>query len=409
VILVLLYMGYDKLWEWLMSHRMGIRYNYPRVPLSERIKAMVANARPYTLILPLFGGWFVIQASLGRLMIPTPDPALTIAALLSLMLINAAGNYWNSIYDLEIDRINKPYRPLPSGRLTVREARIIAVALTWAALALAALVGRIFLALASAAMLLTFLYSAPVVRLKSRLWINNVTQAAIRGVLGPLAAWTVYSSLNARILAVAAVMFVLITAGQSVKDIPDVRGDAAFGIRTLPVVYGVPFTYRVVAAGAALDAALIAALSLMGMLPWGVLIVYAPLAASLVYFTLHPRSTITENQLSWTIFYLTMVGVLFGFTLGSWGILPRAPVARPGARLRPLGPLGRRDEPIRIGSSPRPSMPSPVPGCQYAALAEQPLIAQQVPSFVPAGSPPSPSRPYCGAPAPPPALASARC
>ncbi|MFP3208223.1 MAG: UbiA family prenyltransferase [Nitrososphaeria archaeon] len=322
VILVLLYMGYDKLWEWLMAHRIGIRYNYPHVPLSERIRAIIANARPYTLILPLFGGWFVIQASLGRLMIPTPDPALTIAALLSMMFINAAGNYWNSIYDLEIDRINKPYRPLPSGRLTVREARIIAVALTWAALALAALVGRMFLALASAAMLLTFLYSAPVVRLKSRLWINNVTQAAIRGVLGPLAAWTVYSSLNARILAVAAVMFVLITTGQSVKDIPDVRGDAAFGIRTLPVAYGIPFTYRVVAAGAALDAALIAALSLMGMLPWGVLIVYAPLAASLVYFTLHPRSTVTENQLSWTIFYLTMVGVLFGFTLGSWGLLP---------------------------------------------------------------------------------------
>jgi len=322
VILVLLYMGYDRLWEWLMNHKIGIRYNYPHIPLGEKIRAIIANARPYTLILPVFGGWFVIQASLGHLMIPTPDLALTAIALLSMMLVNAAGNYWNSIYDVDIDRINKPYRPLPSGRLTIGEARAIAVILTWAALALAAMVSMLFLAFTSAAMILTFSYSAPVIRLKSRLWINNITQAAIRGVLGPLAMWTVYSSLGSRILALTAVMFILITTGQSVKDIPDVKGDAAFGMRTLPVVYGVPFTYRVVVAGASLDAAFIAALSLAGVLPWGVLIVYAPLAASLIYFTLHPKSTLTENQLSWTIFYLTMVGVLFGFTLGAWGLLP---------------------------------------------------------------------------------------
>jgi geranylgeranylglycerol-phosphate geranylgeranyltransferase len=322
VILVLLYMGYDRLWEWLMNHKIGIRYNYPHIPLGEKIRAIIANARPYTLILPVFGGWFVIQASLGHLMIPTPDLALTAIALLSMMLVNAAGNYWNSIYDVDIDRINKPYRPLPSGRLTIGEARAIAVILTWTALALAAMVNMLFLAFTSAAMILTFSYSAPVIRLKSRLWVNNITQAAIRGVLGPLAMWTVYSSLGPRILALTAVMFILITTGQSVKDIPDVKGDAAFGMRTLPVVYGIPFTYRVVVAGASLDAALIAALSLAGVLPWGVLIVYTPLAASLIYFTLHPKSTLTENQLSWTIFYLTMVGVLFGFTLGAWGLLP---------------------------------------------------------------------------------------
>jgi len=322
VALVLLYMGYDRLWEWLLSHNVGIRYNYPRVPLGDKVKAMVANARPYTLILPLFGGWFVIQASLGRLMIPTPDMALTATALLSMVLVNAAGNYWNSIYDLDIDRVNKPYRPLPSGRLTIREARIIALALTWAALIAAAFVSYIFLALVSAAMLLTFLYSAPVIRLKSRLWINNMTQAAIRGVLGPLAVWTVYSRIGPGILALTAVLFALIVTGQSVKDIPDIKGDALFGIRTLPVVYGVQSTYRILSVGAVATAALASGLILAGLLPWGVLMLYVPMAAALVYFTWHPKSTVTENQLSWTIFYLTMVATMVGFALSAWGILP---------------------------------------------------------------------------------------
>jgi 4-hydroxybenzoate polyprenyltransferase len=31
-------------------------------------------------------------------------------------VLNAASNALNQIYDLEIDRVNKPLRPLPSGR-----------------------------------------------------------------------------------------------------------------------------------------------------------------------------------------------------------------------------------------------------------------------------------------------------
>ena len=49
------------------------------------------------------------------------------------MVLNAASNALNQIYDLEIDRINKPQRPLTSGRLSIREAWIF----TWIAYAVA--------------------------------------------------------------------------------------------------------------------------------------------------------------------------------------------------------------------------------------------------------------------------------
>ena len=37
-------------------------------------------------------------------------------------LLNAGNNALNQIYDLDIDRVNKPKRPLPSGRLTIAQA-----------------------------------------------------------------------------------------------------------------------------------------------------------------------------------------------------------------------------------------------------------------------------------------------
>ena len=47
--------------------------------------------------------------------------------LASVFLISAAGNIINDYYDYGIDLINKPYRPLPSGEISLRTARIVAV------------------------------------------------------------------------------------------------------------------------------------------------------------------------------------------------------------------------------------------------------------------------------------------
>ena len=44
-------------------------------------------------------------------------------------LLNAASNAPNQVYDIEVDRINKPDRPLPSGRMSVQWAMGQAVGL----------------------------------------------------------------------------------------------------------------------------------------------------------------------------------------------------------------------------------------------------------------------------------------
>ena len=54
------------------------------------------------------------------------------------LALNAANNALNQIYDLEIDRVNKPQRPLTSGRLSIRDAwtftwamYVLALVLAW--------------------------------------------------------------------------------------------------------------------------------------------------------------------------------------------------------------------------------------------------------------------------------------
>ena len=70
-----------------------------------------------------------------------PDRLSRAWGLLMAAVLNAANNALNQIYDLEIDRINKPARPLPSGRLSIARRLDVHAAITYAiALVLAWLV-----------------------------------------------------------------------------------------------------------------------------------------------------------------------------------------------------------------------------------------------------------------------------
>ena len=61
----------------------------------------------------LLGGWLGIHIL---------SPPLLLAALTA-ALITGGGNVHNDLCDIETDRINRPDRPLPSGRLPIRAAR----------------------------------------------------------------------------------------------------------------------------------------------------------------------------------------------------------------------------------------------------------------------------------------------
>ncbi len=218
--------------------------------LGSKARAIVEMIRPFTLIAPPFGGMsgalmsYVISDS-GEL-----EPVMTISVLqlftalfgsLILSLVNAASNTLNAIHDEEIDRINKPTRPLVTGALTKDDAYSVAWIFYTTIMFLSALINFAFLACVFAIVLITIMYSAPPFRLKKRFWISNISIALARGFLGFMAAWCIFDATpqdNPVPWLVGTIMFLVLVGATTAKDFTDVEGDAKFGMRTLPVVYG---------------------------------------------------------------------------------------------------------------------------------------------------------------------------
>ncbi|HKO22492.1 MAG TPA: UbiA family prenyltransferase, partial [Candidatus Eisenbacteria bacterium] len=199
-------------------------------------------ARPFTLIAPALGMFTGSVIALGAApAVPLTPWVLARIALGTLMaaVLNAASNTLNQVTDLEADRVNKPGRPIPSGRVTEAEALTLAGWLYVAAFVLAALVGPQCTLLAGTAAVLTVLYSAPPFRLKAVPYLANVVIAIPRGVLLKVAGWSCVRDFGRlEPWYIGAIFGLFLLGATTTKDFADIKGDAAAGFRTLPVVHG---------------------------------------------------------------------------------------------------------------------------------------------------------------------------
>src|SRR3954464_9484581 len=99
-------------------------------------RVLLEFSRPFTLVAPALGFASGAATAAGAAPPESWSPALLIYPFIGLVMaavLNAASNALNQIYDLEIDRINKPKRALPSGRLGMKDAWVF----TWSAYAVA--------------------------------------------------------------------------------------------------------------------------------------------------------------------------------------------------------------------------------------------------------------------------------
>jgi 4-hydroxybenzoate polyprenyltransferase len=211
------------------------------------LRTYIDLARPFTLVAPalgfMSGALTAIGAaprepwSLGLLTAPLVGSAMA-------ALLNAGNNALNQVYDLEIDRVNKPKRPLPSGRLTTAQVWLFTNVTYALALVLAWLVapqGRhecFWLVLI--AVVCTYIYSVPPLRTK-RLGIwANVTIAIPRGVLLKVAGWSAVKTVfGVEPWYIGAIFGLFLLGATTTKDFADMDGDRRGGCRTLPIQYGV--------------------------------------------------------------------------------------------------------------------------------------------------------------------------
>jgi len=78
------------------------------------------------------------------------------AAGIAASMITAGGNSINDYYDIEIDRINRPKRPLPSGRVSPGQVRYFYFIITGAGIILSAAINAATFLIAASAALLVF-------------------------------------------------------------------------------------------------------------------------------------------------------------------------------------------------------------------------------------------------------------
>ena len=301
-------------------------------------KAYVDLARPFTLVAPALGFISGALTAVGAAPREPWAPALLIPPIIgSLMaaVLNAGNNALNQIYDLEIDRVNKPKRPLTSGRLTIAQAWAFSVVTYVLALVLAWLVAPHAPALSSPkghecfwlvviAVVCTLLYSVPPFRTK-RLGIwANVTIAIPRGVLLKVAGWSsVKAIFGVEPWYIGAIFGLFLLGATTTKDFADMEGDRRGGCRTLPIQYGVhraawmispsfvvPFAMINVGAWFHILTGNFWLLQLLGavMTAYGLYVCYLMLRRP-------EELAVEENHVSWAHMYRMMFVAQIGFAL----------------------------------------------------------------------------------------------
>jgi len=313
------------------------------------LRSYVTLARPFTLLPPLLGIISGAVCAWGSAHNPDPTRAITSPVILTVILgsacaalLNAANNTLNQIYDLEIDRINKPKRPLPAGELSLRRAWIFtwimfAIGLlptwlvvpypfnTWSAKFFAPVAQHECFFIYFAAFVSTFIYSVPAFgRTKAHPIGANLTIAIPRGLLLKVAGWTMVARANTlEPWFIGSIFMLFLLGAASTKDFSDIKGDRAGGCRTLPIAFGVRKAAYIIAP--------------FFVFPWLLMPLGAhlhiltgnPLALEIVGFTLSvwgvytlwlivrnpDEFTSTENHPSWRHMYLMMMAAQIGFAV----------------------------------------------------------------------------------------------
>lgn len=320
------------------------------------MKKYLILARPFTLFPPLLGIISGAICAWGSIHNPDPQRHLTLSVILTVVLgslcasfLNAASNALNQIYDLEIDRINKPSRPLVTGEVSLRQAwrvtwiwYLLAIIPTWLVVVypynrwseklFSPLKFHECFFIYLAGMLFTFIYSAPALGRTKRLgFLANWTIAIPRGMLLKVAGWSMVAHVFTLEPWFIGLIFMLFLVGaSSTKDFSDIEGDRAGGCQTLPVRYGATRAANMIApffmlpwlllpAGALMPApggkgpiltGNATLLSLLGL----VLLAWGTYTAWLLVRRPEELAT-TENHPSWTHMYWMMMAAQIGFAV----------------------------------------------------------------------------------------------
>ncbi len=167
-------------------------------------------------------------------------PLIVAGVLLCGPLVCGTSQAVNDWFDRDVDAINEPGRPIPSGRMPGRWALFISIAWTCVSLLVSTALGVTGFVATAIGLLLAWLYSAPPVRLKRNGWWGNaavglcyeglpwITGAAVMSASAP----------SPLVIALAALYSIGAHGIMTLNDFKSIDGDRRTGIGSLPARLG---------------------------------------------------------------------------------------------------------------------------------------------------------------------------
>jgi len=140
----------------------------------------------------------------------------------------------NDYYDIEIDRINAPYRPLVSGKINTRTALTLAAVLLISGLTISALLNALSFVIAALFAIISYLYSWKFKRSGLAGNFLVASSMAIPFIYGSI----ISMKFDPVPFILAGVAFFAGTSREIIKGISDAEGDMKKGVRTLTITRG---------------------------------------------------------------------------------------------------------------------------------------------------------------------------
>jgi len=248
---------------------------------STRAPAVLELLKPVTWFAPMWAfGCGVVSSGM-----PAAErwPLIGAGLLLAGPLVCGTSQAVNDWFDREVDAINEPGRPIPSGRVPGRWGLRLALGWTLLSLAVATTLGLWGFIAAVVGLLLAWAYSAPPLRLKRNGWWGNTAVAVCYEGLPWFTGAAVMAAAmpDVRVLLLAGLYSLGAHGIMTLNDFKAVEGDRRLGIRTLPVQLGVGRAARVACVVMAVPQAIVAVVLYDWGLPGYAAVIAALLAAQI--------------------------------------------------------------------------------------------------------------------------------
>jgi homogentisate phytyltransferase/homogentisate geranylgeranyltransferase len=287
-------------------------------------------SRPHTIIGSLFSvsalfllaiagqpGWNADRANLGL---------LTLLACLACNIFITGLNQWA---DVELDRLNKPWLPIPAGMLNRNQALMICLISLGLSLLLSVLLSWYFFGLITLISLIGAVYSLPPIKFKRHHLGAAAAISVVRGLLVNLGIFMHFRialggspDIPGFVWPLTGFVFFFSLAIAWFKDIPDAAGDAAFDIRTVAVQYSREAALKLGLWLVTLSYFALAACFTLGLLTPQVVWIGLMHAATGIYFFVTGKRLQVGNQKAVHQFYMRFWGLFFleyiVYTLGIW-------------------------------------------------------------------------------------------